>query len=248
MGTVTKDTIQIAMTACINSYVGEYGPVDKSPFDKWVPHKKGHVEWSFGYKGKSMYIIFRGSDGTADWLDNFRFWHRVIPYQEKGTNNKIKIHTGFYDQYRSVREGILAVCHKETFVSETTIPNITDIIVTGHSLGGALTTLCALDLQYNFGHWFEAYGVNLFCVTFGSPRVGNRAFVNSFDKRFEKGESVRFVNGDDVVCKVPPALMFYKHVFEKKRIGKRRWYKFLSGSVGDHYPQEYKKSLVRFYA
>jgi hypothetical protein len=45
-------------------------------------------------------------------------------------------------------------------------------VCTGHSLGGALATLAAHDLQLEFG-----FGSNLHCYTFGAPRTGNHAFA-----------------------------------------------------------------------
>jgi pimeloyl-ACP methyl ester carboxylesterase len=59
---------------------------------------------------------------------------------------------------------------------------------TGHSLGGALATLAA-----------ERYGDAAGLYTFGSPRVGDRAFAERF-----RVDSYRFVHNDDVVAKVPP--------------------------------------------
>ncbi len=41
----------------------------------------------------------------------------------------------------------------------------------GHSLGGALATLAAHDLQAEFGF------PHLHCYTFGAPRTGNHAFA-----------------------------------------------------------------------
>ena len=46
---------------------------------------------------------------------------------------------------------------------------VKSIIVTGHSLGGAIATLAGLDLKRKYG-----YKVTL--INFGSPRVGNEAF------------------------------------------------------------------------
>jgi len=71
------------------------------------------------------------------------------------------------------------------------------IWMTGHSLGAALATL-ASD---RFG---ETQGV----YTFGSPRVGNRQFMENYSIR-----CYRFVNGDDIVSRVPPAGL-YVHVGE----------------------------------
>ena len=45
-------------------------------------------------------------------------------------------------------------------------------MLSGHSLGGALATLAAHDLQLEFG-----FGPNLHCYTFGAPRTGNHAFA-----------------------------------------------------------------------
>lgn len=242
---ITNQEIKTSIRACVNSYNGEYGKVDKKIFGKWESYESGHVEWSFASCGKTLYIVFRGSDGTSDWIDNFKFWHRTIPYKEKGTNKKIKIHTGFYEQYSNVRLQIIERMYTELFGTVCYTPRFKKFIITGHSLGGALATLCALDIEYNYHQWLDVYALDLFCITFGSPRVGNKAFANSFDKRFEKGASYRIVNGDDIVSKVPPAIIFYRHIKNKKRVGKRLWYNFFSGSVGDHYPQGYQKSLER---
>ena len=47
------------------------------------------------------------------------------------------------------------------------------LIITGHSLGGAMATICAKRLS-------EEYE-NVHCLyTYGSPRVGGRKFVKSF--------------------------------------------------------------------
>lgn len=62
------------------------------------------------------------------------------------------------------------------------------IWITGHSLGGALATLCA-------GRYGNVQGV----YTFGSPRVGDEAFKDKFDVKM-----YRFVNNYDIVSRVPP--------------------------------------------
>ncbi len=71
----------------------------------------------------------------------------------------------------------------------------------GHSLGGAMATICA-------GRCFLSHIASnpeaLF--TFGSPRVGDNAYVNYVDL-----DHYRWVNNNDVVTRVPPAWMGYRH-------------------------------------
>ena len=62
------------------------------------------------------------------------------------------------------------------------------VIATGHSLGGALATLCAVD--------FPAAEL----VTFGAPRVGTDTLVRPLRRRVR-----RYVHCCDLVPRVPPA-------------------------------------------
>jgi triacylglycerol lipase len=72
---------------------------------------------------------------------------------------------------------------------------------TGHSLGGAMATICA-------GRCFlsEIESLPYAVFTYGSPRVGDKRFVN-----FVELNHTRWVNNNDVVTRVPPAWMGYRH-------------------------------------
>lgn len=65
------------------------------------------------------------------------------------------------------------------------------VVVTGHSLGGALATLAAVDVTLNRPH------VPVDLYTFGAPRIGNKAFAQWFDAQIQ--DSIRLVNNSDVV-------------------------------------------------
>lgn len=105
----------------------------------------------------------------------------------------------------------------------------------GHSYGAALAVLCALDLEYHYPHRdFEVF-------LFGCPRVGNRAFRKSYNKRVFK--TLRVENGNDIVTKVPPTIWGYRHVGVKVHIGVPRLFGMIS--FNQHRPQYYAASLFR---
>lgn len=72
---------------------------------------------------------------------------------------------------------------------------------TGHSLGGAMATICAGRCKLSE---IPSNPEGLF--TFGSPRVGNKRFIN-----YVKLPHYRWVNNNDIVARVPPRWMGYTH-------------------------------------
>lgn len=174
-----------------------------------------------------LYIVFRGSDKSVDWINNFEFRQQIYPYGDG--NTEVQFHRGFMMAYFAVRKQLLEAMDK--FVGQR-------VIVTGHSLGGALATIAALDIQYNLGQQrdlsFEVY-------TFGSPRVGNQAMVDSYNGRIPY--SYRFVNGWDVVTRIPRTWQGFDHVEEAIQIGSRWTWQVLSRRFNDHAIGAYINSL-----
>ncbi|QEG39458.1 lipase family protein [Roseimaritima ulvae] len=90
----------------------------------------------------------------------------------------------------------------------------------GHSLGGAMATICA-------GRCFLSHIASepsaLF--TYGSPRVGDNAYVNHVEL-----DHYRWVNNNDIVTRVPPAWMGYRHAGQEVYLdsaGKIRKYDYV---------------------
>jgi kumamolisin len=78
------------------------------------------------------------------------------------------------------------------------------ITATGHSLGAALATLYTMDNGRN-----DQVSNPLLC-TFGSPRVGDSAFVASFNNLGLT--SWRIANVPDIVPYLPPAFLGFAHI------------------------------------
>ncbi|KAL6847205.1 hypothetical protein ACP4OV_023058 [Aristida adscensionis] len=80
------------------------------------------------------------------------------------------------------------------------------VTATGHSLGGALAVLTARDAAADT----ELAGVRVTTVTFGGPRVGDRAFSDEL-VRSCGGGILRVAIKQDVVPRLPLELMGYVH-------------------------------------
>ena len=132
-----------------------------------------------------VYVTFRGTSSLKDALDD-------LDIKRTRVSGKIKVHKGFYKQFQSVQIKITKILLKLT-------ENASRIIFTGHSLGGALAQIAAAY----YGDVLEDIFVT--CYTFGSPRVGNKYFVEWFSKNVN--EHVRVVNDNDPVPMIPT--MFY---------------------------------------
>lgn len=71
----------------------------------------------------------------------------------------------------------------------------------GHSLGAAMATICAYRCKTS-----SVVGDPQELHTFGSPRVGCKKYV-----RHAKVTHYRWVHNNDIVTRVPPAIMGYRH-------------------------------------
>lgn len=186
-------------------------------------------------------IVFRGSESQDDWKTDFdttqeraEFDQRVIkgeivaqqdkvyPYSGASSSGAL-MHRGFVNAYFSVRDRI------HEYIANHTISSVT---TTGHSLGGALATLCAVDVQYNFSD-----KVTIDVYTYGAPKVGNDGFRDSFNRRVPN--SYRFVHGMDIVPELPRWWQGYRAVEKEFRIGQRFSLNFLSQRFKDHAIDQY---------
>ncbi|KAL0388290.1 UNVERIFIED_CONTAM: Lipase [Sesamum radiatum] len=122
---------------------------------------------------------------------------------------EVQVHSGFLSAYDSVRTRLIslikqAIGHRGD--SSDLLPKW-HIYVTGHSLGGALATLLALELSSSQLAKHGAISVTMY--NFGSPRVGNRRFAEVYNEKVK--DSWRVVNHRDIIPTVP-RLMGYCHV------------------------------------
>jgi predicted lipase len=135
-------------------------------------------------------VSFRGTQTKGEWLEDFD--GLAVP-NEFG---KGMVHQGFQDQYAKLRPSLLAAI--------AGAPGV--LWITGHSLGGALATLCASDTVL--------IARNPLVYTWAGPRVGWHDYAGWF----KPSQFYRIVNEWDAVPNEPPAINFYEHVGEEIRI------------------------------
>jgi len=146
-------------------------------------------------RGNILFVVFRGTLSSNEKLSNWMANRRDSKFDDlKGGG----VHRGFHRCYESVRGEILDYLEAHASPKKT-------IRVTGHSLGGALASLAAME--------FATCGLpyrRLEAFTFASPRVGSAKWARHYDK--QDTESWRIANENDIVTRLPPGWMGYRHV------------------------------------
>jgi len=148
-------------------------------------------------------IAIRGTEGIQEWVQDAKFLTVPCPFLSSGGNTE----DGFTDMYTSISSGT-AAGSPSVVKALPTLPwkqTVTSLTVCGHSLGGALATLLALDVAANGSSPFN----NPTVYTYASPRTGDPAFVATYNHVVL--DTTRIANRMDLVSKLPlPPL--YVHV------------------------------------
>ncbi|UTV27572.1 lipase family protein [Photobacterium atrarenae] len=131
------------------------------------------------YQG-DLVISIRGTQNANDWVTNANLGY-------KGAPNGSLAHAGFINSFHSIRPQI-----RSYLLKLKRLPNKVHCV--GHSLGGALASLCADWLKSEF-----SLRVNLY--TFGSPRVGLEPYARKSGSGADK--IYRCTHGADPVPMVP---------------------------------------------
>lgn len=126
------------------------------------------------------FIIFRGTQYLADWLTNLNVTLSRSSYGQPA-------HDGFNQAFKSMQPKL------RDFITQTRGRTVHCI---GHSLGGAIATLCA--------EWLvSANGIKPHLYTFGSPRVGLQGFADMCTKNVGCGRIYRVYHKTDIVPCIP---------------------------------------------
>lgn len=145
---------------------------------------KNGAQAHFVKNSERAFIFCRGTQVTElnDLLADINLFPK--------THGEGFVHSGFRTEARKIMDDVKEFVERNKHL---------DIILAGHSLGGAMATYLAQELYH------AKYTVNLY--TFGSPRVGD----NDYCACMMGIPHWRFVNNNDIVTSVPPFAFGYRH-------------------------------------
>ncbi|KAJ7551741.1 hypothetical protein O6H91_06G026900 [Diphasiastrum complanatum] len=139
----------------------------------------------------AIVVAFRGTQETSfqNWLADLYFTQLDFNYPSV---KDAMVHHGFYSAYHNTTLQPHIVAAVQSLLQQR---NGFSVMVTGHSMGGALASFCALDLvNYNIQ--------DVQVVTFGQPRIGNPIFASFYDSSVPK--TIRMTHGHDIIPHLPP--------------------------------------------
>ena len=162
------------------------------------------IEEKFGFIAESqdrIVLAFRGSDSTPNLDSDLDLFQIPFPY----VANAGTTHRGITRVYQSMREELIEIVQK--------LPKNKRLYLTGHSLGGDLAIMAALDFAVNIPN------KDLVVYTYAAGRPGDPDFVSDYNTYVKN--SYRIFNVHDFIptlpaSEYPPPFtengLFYEHV------------------------------------
>lgn len=143
------------------------------------------------------YVVFRGTSSREDALNNLRvlrseFGAGDADEDDDGEGEPVLVHSGFRRQFEAIEPGLT----RDLLATQTEYDTL---LLTGHSLGGALATLAALAYGTTMPH------KRVVCHTFGSPRSGGVNLRERLARVLRPEDNWRVFHYEDPVAMIPMA-------------------------------------------
>ncbi|KAF7344007.1 Alpha/beta-hydrolase [Mycena venus] len=148
---------------------------------------------------KEIVVALRGSTSAQDFITDAEIV--LAPFVSPGVSPPTGslAHTGFLTAWNSVASSVISTVRAQVAAN----PGY-QLVSTGHSLGGALSSLAGISLQQNFpGNTVRMY-------TYGQPRTYNPTGANFINTQFGS-RAFRAVHTTDGVPTIIPQSDGYQH-------------------------------------
>lgn len=141
---------------------------------------------------QQIVVSFRGNNNLRNFLEDIFLLKEPCGFGGEGC----KIHTGILNSWKELSSKLLS-----SFQTALSQYPTYQVVVTGHSSGGALATYAAA--------YFKGMGLAPDLYTYGANAAGNPAFAE-FASR-QPGQVFRITHLDDVGPKLPPLILGFAH-------------------------------------
>ena len=152
---------------------------------------------------KQIVAVFRGTQSVQSFIKDIQIIKTRPDFIVPELPSNVRIHGGFNHAYSTIktqtRQSVLKLANQ--------YPDY-EIVFTGHSLGGAMATLAAVDFHIQTG---GVYDDRVSVITFGQPRIGNKDWALYVNSLPFSGKIFRIVKDADPVAQLPPRLLQYVH-------------------------------------
>ncbi|MCA9526682.1 MAG: lipase family protein [Myxococcales bacterium] len=224
-GSVAQVKLDAAETiACGLASLAAYADFDHQPvvlppgyrevarFTGWDATPGGGVKERYGLVleatlSPGTYLVaFRGTASVADaYEDLWATTAAFVPYDAPAPPD-VWVASGFFGVYAGQGGDMAASMQAQVFAAlDRASPAVQRVVVTGHSLGGSLASLFALDAALSRPAW------QVTATTFASPRTGTGGFAALYNERLEVA-TFRVASFWDYVPTMPPEVWGYEHV------------------------------------
>uniref|UniRef100_A0A1I7ZE77 Lipase_3 domain-containing protein n=1 Tax=Steinernema glaseri TaxID=37863 RepID=A0A1I7ZE77_9BILA len=188
--------------------------------DTLIKHEKFEAG---GYVSSYFYEAFKAV-WNGGLKDDFLTLRNQNPEYEKFEAGGY-VSSYFYEAFKAVWNGGL----KDDFLTLRNQNPDYEVWVTGHSLGGAMASLCAATLAHNG----LVNTQNLKLMTFGQPRVGDKVYAAVHDALVLY--SYRVVHNRDMIAQIPPKILPDHGLFDGFQHNKAEVFYENAMRVGDSY-------------
>lgn len=193
-------------------------PSDDADFDAGEERPVGAIAFC---DGQRIFLIFRGTHYLRDWNYNLRIW----------VCNRPRRHAGFQRAWNELAPEI-----RDWIEPRIEAGGV--LHLAGHSLGGAIATIAASEFAEQAAKAASLRDTTRVStselsgrapigsvVTLGSPRVGLYAFATYYSQQKVPGSdrtlneiTHRYRHGIDIITRLMPPPIFFKHVAPAKQL------------------------------
>lgn len=222
----------------ISKYINDISQNDIFFFNAYETYHVDAQIYVFQYYNKIIFSV-RGTSSKSDILSDLYViktkFNDIINHQNKYIYKNIKVHSGFLQQYNSIKNFTISniiklTCNKNSHEKK-------DVIFTSHSLGAAVSVLLSTLLKTLFGDKLRITN-----HLFGCPKVGNKDFIRYYNDIID--ETYRYIYKNDIIPRIPK--INYKTTKNRILLGNpnnSNYCNKIFGNINDHSMLNYIISL-----